>query len=145
MAEPTIRSAATRDLAAVRELMIDLGYEVDAGALEATLGALVASPSAVVLVHESDGRVDALLSMTFRPQLHLAAFTATIDELVTCRDRRGRGIGHALVAAAADEARRRGAFRIELSTRKNRASYERGFYVSCGFIESPSALFRMEL
>ena len=83
--------------------------------------------------------------MTFRPQLHVAALTGTIDELVTRRERRGRGIGHALVRAVVEEARRRGAFRIELTTRKNRASYERGFYAACGFVESTSALFRMVL
>jgi len=35
--------------------------------------------------------------------------------------------------------------RMELSTRQNRASYERGFYQSRGFVESLSALFRMVL
>jgi GNAT superfamily N-acetyltransferase len=145
MSEPGIRRVGVEDLAAVRELMIELGYDVEMGALESTLRALAASPVSVVLVHESEGRVDALLALSFRPQLHRAALTATIDELVTSREHRGRGIGHALVHAAVEESRRRGAFRIELSTRRNRASYERGFYHSCGFVESPSALFRMVL
>jgi ribosomal protein S18 acetylase RimI-like enzyme len=83
--------------------------------------------------------------MSFRPQLHRASQNATIDELVTRREHRGRGIGHTLVRGAVEEARRRGVSRIELSTRRNRASYERGFYVSCGFVESASALFRMVL
>ena len=145
MHEPTIRPAVLADLCAVRELMIELGYDVDADALETTLRDLASNPDAVVLVSESEGRIDALLSMSFRPQLHVASLTGTIDELVTRREQRGRGIGHALVRAAAEEARRRGAFRIELTTRKNRASYERGFYASCGFVESTSALFRMVL
>lgn len=145
MHEPTIRPAVLADLCAVRELMIELGYDVDTDALETTLRDLASNPDAVVLVSESEGRIDALLSMSFRPQLHVAALTGTIDELVTRREQRGRGIGHALVRAAAEEARRRGAFRIELTTRKNRASYERGFYASCGFVESTSALFRMVL
>jgi GNAT superfamily N-acetyltransferase len=145
MSEPTIRPAVALDLPAVRELMIDLGYDVDTAALESTMRDLAANPHALVLVYESEDGIDGLISVTFRPQLHVAALTGTIDELVTRRERRGRGIGHALVRAATDEARRRGAFRIELSTRRNRASYERGFYVSCGFLESPSALFRMVL
>jgi GNAT superfamily N-acetyltransferase len=145
MSEPGIRRVDLADLPAVRELVIELGYDVEMGALETTLRALVANADSIVLVHESDGQVDALLALSFRPQLHRAALTATIDELVTRREHRGRGIGHALVQAALEESRRRGAFRIELSTRRNRASYERGFYHSCGFVESPSALFRMVL
>jgi GNAT superfamily N-acetyltransferase len=145
MGDPGIRRVDVADVPAVRELMVELGYDVDEGDLGTTLRALVASPESVVLVHESDGQVDALLALSFRPQLHRAALTATIDELVTRREHRGRGIGHALVQAAIEESRTRGAFRIELSTRRNRASYERGFYHSCGFVESPSALFRMVL
>jgi GNAT superfamily N-acetyltransferase len=145
MGELAIRRVEATDLPAVRELMVELGYDVDLGALGATLRALVSNAESVVLVHESDGQVDALLALSFRPQLHRAALTATIDELVTSREHRGRGIGHALVQAAIEESRRRGAFRIELTTRRNRASYERGFYSSCGFVESPSALFRMVL
>jgi GNAT superfamily N-acetyltransferase len=145
MSEPDIRRVEVADIPAVRELMVELGYDVELPALESTLRALAASPESVVLVHESDGQVDALLALSFRPQLHRGALTATIDELVTRREHRGRGIGHALVQAAIEESRQRGAFRIELSTRRNRASYERGFYSSCGFLESPSALFRMVL
>ena len=145
MGEPSIRRVDVADVSAVRELMVELGYDVELPALESTLRALAASSDSVVLVHESDGEVDALLAISFRPQLHRAALTATIDELVTRRERRGLGIGHALVGAAIEEARQRGAFRIELSTRRNRASYERGFYSSCGFLESPSALFRLVL
>ena len=143
MAPSHIRRVEITDLSAVRELMVDLGYEVESAALAATLEALMTNPQTVVLVHESDREVDALLALSFRPQLHRGSLTATIDELVTRRDRRGRGIGHALVDAAIEEAKKRDAARVELSTRRNRASYERRFYDSCGFVESPSALFRM--
>jgi GNAT superfamily N-acetyltransferase len=145
MRETRIRRVEVSDVSAVRELMVELGYDVETGPLESTLRALSKSSESVVLVHESDGQVDALLALSFRPQLHRAGLTATIDELVTKREHRGKGIGHALVKAAIHEARGREAFRLELSTRRNRASYERGFYHSCGFVESPSALFRMVL
>ena len=145
MSKSVIRRANVGDVSAVRELMGELGYDVELGTLESTLRALVASQQSVVLVHEADGRVDALLAMSFRPQLHRGSLTATIDELVTRREHRGRGIGRALVQVAVDEVRRRGALTIELSTRRDRESYERGFYDSCGFAESPSALFRMVL
>ena len=81
MHEPTIRPAVLADLPAVRELMIELGYDVDADALDTTLRDLASNPHAVVLVSESEGRVDALLSMTFRSQLHVAVLTGTIDTL----------------------------------------------------------------
>jgi GNAT superfamily N-acetyltransferase len=145
MTQAVIRRADVGDVSAVRELMGELGYYVELGRLEPTLRALVASQESVVFVHESDGRVDALIALSFRAQLHRGSLTATIDELVTRSEHRGRGIGRRLVRASVDEARRRGAFHIELSTQRNRASYERGFYDSCGFVESPSALFRMVL
>src|SRR5882762_2950334 len=99
MSEPGVRRVAMADLAAVRELVVELGYDVEQGALESTLAMLSSSESSVVLVHESDGQVDALVALSFRPQLHRAAITTTIDELVTRREHRGRGIGHALIEA----------------------------------------------
>lgn len=49
-----IRPARLDDAAAVRELLVALGYEHDAGA---TLARLLDDPAHVVLVAEEDGRI----------------------------------------------------------------------------------------
>jgi ribosomal protein S18 acetylase RimI-like enzyme len=68
----------------------------------------------------------------FRPQLHHLAPVGTIDELVVDEDSRGRRIGERLVEEVLEEARRRRADVVEVTThyRRERA---RGFYRRCGF------------
>jgi GNAT superfamily N-acetyltransferase len=127
-----IRRAIGSDAEAVTALLAQLEYPLDAGEVRPLLVELLADSAHVVLVAEEDGEVVGLVNAHFRPQLHHLAPVGTIDELVVDEDRRGRRIGERLVEEVLEEARRRGADVVEVTThyRRERAH---AFYRRCGF------------
>jgi GNAT superfamily N-acetyltransferase len=127
-----IRPARESDVEAVTALLAQLDYPFAAEAVRPALADVLADPGHVVLVAEEDGRAVGFVNAHFRPQLHHLAPVGTIDELVVERDRRGRRIGERLVEAVLEEARRRGADVMEVSTH-NRRERARAFYRRCGF------------
>jgi ribosomal protein S18 acetylase RimI-like enzyme len=74
-------------------------------------------------------RPDGLALLRFRPSVWTPTLDAYLEELYVAPDRRGRGIGRALLQAAIDAARERGAAHIDLNTSEDdtaaRALYER--------------------
>jgi ribosomal protein S18 acetylase RimI-like enzyme len=74
-------------------------------------------------------RPDGLALLRFRPSVWTPTLDAYLEELYFAPDRRGRGIGRALLQAAIDAARERGAAHIDLNTSEDdtaaRALYER--------------------
>ncbi len=86
------------------------------------------------LVYEVDGMVCGFLSMVFYRTLFHAGGTALINELVVDRSCRGRGLGRALVQAAAEEARAHGMDEIEVGTEKENLAAQ-SFYHRVGFDE----------
>ena len=127
-----IRRARESDAEAVTALLGQLDYLLGAEAVAPVLAEVLADPAHVALVAEEDGEVVGFVNAHFRPQLHHLAPVGTIDELVVDRDRRGRRIGERLVEAVLEEARRRGADVMEVSTH-NRRERARAFYRRCGF------------
>jgi ribosomal protein S18 acetylase RimI-like enzyme len=76
---------------------------------------------------------DALALMRFRPSLWSAGLECYLAELYVAQDKRGQGLGRALMLAVLEAARERGADRIELGTSEDdRAA--RALYESLGFI-----------
>ncbi|MDQ4142245.1 MAG: GNAT family N-acetyltransferase, partial [Actinomycetota bacterium] len=59
---------------------------------------------------------DGFAQLRFRPSLYTGALDAYLEELYVVPERRGRGLGRALLEAAMDYARERGAKRIDLTT-----------------------------
>ena len=127
-----IRRARESDAQAVTALLAQLGYPLEVEAVSPVLAEIVTDPAHVVLVAEEDGEVVGFVNANFRPQLHHLAPVGTIDELVVDADRRGRRIGERLVEAVLEEARRRGAGVVEVTTH-NRRERARAFYRRCGF------------
>jgi (aminoalkyl)phosphonate N-acetyltransferase len=127
-----IRPALEGDAAAVTALLAQLDYPFGVDAVRPVLAELLADSAHVVLLAEEDGQVVGLVNAHFRPQLHHLAPVGTIDELVVDEDRRGLGIGERLVERVLEEARRRGADVVEVSTH-NRRERARAFYRRCGF------------
>jgi GNAT superfamily N-acetyltransferase len=73
-----------------------------------------------------------LAVMRFRPSLWKAALESYLEELYVVPDRRGDGIGRALMTAAIDVARREGAADMSLGTGEDDVA-ARALYESLGF------------
>lgn len=84
--------------------------------------------------------------LRFRPALWGVALDAYLEELYVVPRRRGEGLGRALLEAAIEAARERGADRIELGTSTDDVA-ARGLYESAGFTnreggpDGPAMLF----
>jgi ribosomal protein S18 acetylase RimI-like enzyme len=126
-----IRPARASDAAALAPLLDQLGYPLAAADVARVLRELLGDPAHLVLVAEED-RVVGFVNANFRPQLHHLAPVGTIDELVVDEGFRGRRIGEQLVEAVLEEARRRGADVVEVTTHERRERARR-FYKRCGF------------
>ena len=75
---------------------------------------------------------DGFAQLRFRPSLYTGALDAYLEELYVLPERRGRGLGRALLEAVMDDARERGAKRIDLNTSEEDIA-ARGLYESAGF------------
>jgi ribosomal protein S18 acetylase RimI-like enzyme len=75
---------------------------------------------------------DGFASLRFRPSLYTGELDAHLEELYVVPDRRGQGFGRALLAAAMEHARERGAAHIDLGTSEEDVA-ARALYESAGF------------
>ena len=76
--------------------------------------------------------------LRFRPSLYTGALDAHLEELYVVPERRGRGFGRALLEAAMEHARGRGAARIDLNTSVDDLA-ARALYESTGFTNREGA------
>jgi len=140
-----IRTAAPADLVPLLELYRQLDGVPDAAppdkAKEA-FAALLAMPSATVLVAEYDGRVAGTITMVVVPNLtHRAQPWAQFENMVVDAGVRSAGIGHALIGEALRRAREAGCYKVQLQSRNERRDAHR-FYEREGF-RVTSAGFRL--
>lgn len=70
--------------------------------------------------------------LRFRPSIYTGALDAYLEEFYVAPEHRGRGLGRALLEAAMERARERGAARIELNTGEMDVA-ARHLYESAGF------------
>ena len=75
---------------------------------------------------------DGFAELRFRPSLYTGALDAYLEELYVVPERRGHGLGRALLEAAMDHASQRGAARIDLNTSVDDVA-ARALYESAGF------------
>jgi GNAT superfamily N-acetyltransferase len=138
-----VREAAERDLGGLAELMTELGYPTSVEEMNRRLEEISADPSYCTLVAEEDGRVLGVAG------LHLERFyeknepCARLMALVVGSEHRDRGVGRALIFAAEDWARGKGAGDLMLTTHKRRAGAHR-FYRQMGY-EATGYRFQKEL
>jgi GNAT superfamily N-acetyltransferase len=143
MREITIRDAGKGDIQALADLMTELGYPTSAEEMGRRFEGILADPSYDTLIAERAGEIAGMAG------LHLERFyekdepCARIMALVVGSEHRGLGIGRALISAAEDWARRRGAGDVMLTTHKRRADAHR-FYRSVGY-EATGYRFYKEL
>ena len=100
---------------------------------------IVASPDSVLYLARLDGRIVGSLTLAFyRIPTGLKAW---IEDVVVDGSARGQGVGEALNTAAIDEARRRGAKNVSLTSRASRESANR-LYQRMGFSARDSTVYR---
>ena len=86
-----------------------------------------------VLVAEVDGEVVGVVQVIIFPHFqHAGGWCCEIESVHVRSDRRSRGIGAQLLLAAEELARERGCYRIQLTSRNERADAHR-FYLANGY------------
>jgi ribosomal protein S18 acetylase RimI-like enzyme len=127
-----VRRAEAADAETVGRLLHDFNSEFDEptpgpGAMAERVRRLVASGDITVLLVGAEPQ--GLAVLRFRPSLWTDALDCYLEELYVVPDRRGRGLGRALMEAAMELARREGATHMDLGTGEDdvaaRALYER--------------------
>jgi ribosomal protein S18 acetylase RimI-like enzyme len=103
---------------------------------------IVASESTVLFAATKDGAIVGLLTLaTFRIPTGMRAW---IEDVVVDESARGHGVGEALNHAAINEARRRGAKTVDLTSRPSREAANR-LYQRIGFVVRDTNVYRYEL
>ena len=137
-----VRRARREDVPAIVALLADdvLGrVREDAEEVAPYLAAFErvdADPAHLLVVAEQDGEVVGTLQLTELPGLsHRGASRAQVEAVRVAADRRGQGLGRALVLWTVEEARARGCAVVQLTTNKERTAAHR-FYERLGFVAS---------
>jgi GNAT superfamily N-acetyltransferase len=134
-AERGVRLASAVDAPAFGRLLHAFNVEFGEATPDADVIAERAAPliesGEVTVLFAGDGP-DGFAELRFRPSLYTGALDAYLGELYVVPERRGHGLGRALLEAAMQHARERGAARIELNTSEDDIA-ARGLYESTGF------------
>jgi ribosomal protein S18 acetylase RimI-like enzyme len=103
---------------------------------------ITANPESVLFVARLEGRIVGSLTLIFyRIPTGLKSW---IEDVVVDESARGHGIGELLNRAALDEARRRGAKAVSLTSRPSREAANR-LYQRIGFESRPTNVYRFDL
>jgi len=132
---PAVRLATPADATAFGRLLHRFNAEYDTPTPSADVIAERAAPllesGEVTVLFAGDGP-DGFAQLRFRPSLYTGMLDAYVEELYVVPDRRGRGLGRALLEEAMEHARRRGAAHIDLGTSVDDVA-ARALYESAGF------------
>ncbi|MGH2883851.1 MAG: GNAT family N-acetyltransferase [Solirubrobacteraceae bacterium] len=137
----TIRVAGQRDADAIAPLLGQLGYPASSLELGERLERLADHPDAEVLVAELDGEVVGVAAYQLIDLLERPDPQCRITALVVDDRYRRRGVAFALVHTIEESARDLGCFRLEVTTRTERAD-ALAFYRAAGFKERPHRLVK---
>ncbi len=143
---PIIRAATRADLPAIVRLFASQdGNERDQGqdrealdaldpAYAAALDAIAGDPDNLLMVAELGGDVVGVFQLTMTQLVaHRGGRVAEVEAVFVDPAVRGRGVGGAMMRWAIDEARRRGCFRLQLTSNKKRTRAH-AFYERLGFV-----------
>jgi ribosomal protein S18 acetylase RimI-like enzyme len=134
-AEHAVRRAEVADAADVGRLLHDFNTEYDdytpgPEAIGTRIRELLASGDVTVLI--GGPGPDGLAVLRFRPSLWSETLDCYLEELYVVPERRGHGLGQALMEAAMETAREKGAARMDLGTAEADTA-ARGLYDKLGF------------
>jgi ribosomal protein S18 acetylase RimI-like enzyme len=135
VADFAVRVADAADADAIGRLLHDFNREFDEPTpeppwLAERIRQLMSEREATVLL-VGDGP-DGLAVLRFRPAIWSGALECYLAELYVVPERRGHGLGRALMEAAIDTARREGADHMDLGTSEDDVA-ARALYESLGF------------
>jgi len=131
----TVCGADIADAETVGQLLHDFNSEFDGPTpgprvLAARLGRLIAGDETTVLLGGAGPH--GLAVLRFRPSIWTESLECYLAELYVVPDRRGQGLGRALMEAAMDVARKGGADYMDLGTSEDDVA-ARSLYESLGF------------
>jgi ribosomal protein S18 acetylase RimI-like enzyme len=130
-----VRRAGVADAEAIARLLHDFNTEFDeptpgVAALTERIRELLEGGEITVLL--GGAGPDGLALLRFRPSLWSETLDCYLEELYVVPDRRGRGLGRALMDAAMEAARDAGAAHMDLGTAETDTA-ARALYESLGF------------
>lgn len=106
------------------------------------LAEIIQSPTTVLLVARVDGQIAGILTLaTFRIPTGIRAW---IEDVVVDESARGHGVGQALNLTAIEEARKRGAITVDLTSRPSREAANR-LYQRIGFEARTTNVYRYSI
>lgn len=138
----TIRPATLADVPTVADLLRLLGYPVQESAVRASLGAMFQDRRHAVALAEVAGEVVGLLALAVRPSLSLGGWVAILESLIVRPERRGHGVGEALLQFAKGLAAERGVVRLEAPVTEMHAGAAESFLLALGFEPGGMTTFR---
>jgi ribosomal protein S18 acetylase RimI-like enzyme len=133
--QAAIRLASAADAPAFGRLLHAFNAEFGEPTPDAETIAERAAPlieSGEVMVFLGGNGPDGFAELRFRPSLYTGALDAYLEELYVVPERRGQGLGRALLDAAMRHAKERGAAHIDLGTSEDDLA-ARALYESAGF------------
>jgi ribosomal protein S18 acetylase RimI-like enzyme len=129
------KQAQTSDAAEVARLLFDFNTEFgdpvpEVGLLAERVAEFIERDEAVFVLAGTGP--DGVAELRFRPSIMTGALDAYLEELYVAPAQRGEGLGRALLEAAIEAARERGATRMDIATSVDDVA-ARGLYESAGF------------
>ncbi|WP_445487475.1 GNAT family N-acetyltransferase [Niallia sp. 03133] len=131
-----MRKAKITDWQELSELLHQLGYPDTDLFIKSKMEKMLNHPDEELLVYEQNGKVAALISLHFIPQLALKGDFARISYFVVDKIWRNQNIGKKVEEYIIDLAKSRNCDRIEVHCHSRRERAHR-FYESQGYKESP--------
>lgn len=132
-----VRPAETADATALADLMTQLGYPTRASEMEMRMEAIFADRNYATFVAVSEGKVCGMIGTRISYSYEHNNPGGAIVALIVSDKMRGRGVGHALIAAAENELARRNIRRVAVYTHFRRTEahefYEKVGYTKNGF------------
>ncbi len=135
MVEVTIKKALRRDLETILAIYaeIDGGQSLDLCDAERIFERMKLYPDYSIYIAELDGEVVGAFELLIMDNLaHMGAPSGVIEDVVVCSERRGQGIGKAMMQYAVEQCKRAGCYKLALSSNLERESAHK-FYKSLGF------------
>ena len=128
----TIRAFEAADIDALAELMTQLGYETRASEMQMRMEAIRANKNYATFVAVSKGKVCGMIGTYTCYTYEHNSPSARILALIVSEKMRGRGVGHALVAAAEKDLAQKNITRVAVNTHVERKEAHE-FYDTAGY------------